>query len=407
MSIWGVCSTRDIFELGQPKTTNYHVERYGGNLNPLSAVSESPASEFIDSEDPCFQEAFADLSNFNKRMLSFQINKGAFGYFDSQRSDWLVLDAGALRFDLLKYEFVSNEKDSEKRYIYIEDFLSKNLKKLCDLGAIPGSYERIGLSAVADEEFERCMEEFCEKILQIYDEPQIILNEIYPVPLFLNDSELTTYQTPLVLKQRSNMSRGYRFLKKRLPEAHLIEFPCYMLADVNHKWGLGALHYVPEYYDYGLKAMDCITRNCGSCEEEKEKLHELKIECEEKTRRKYERLLLDLTNANAAFRVQAESQKAEIEELQAQSEELEDENAGLRSRAASLEKEVSAAQLRVEELSGVMKAQKAVATQQSAEIERQKAEIDRLHESNSWKIGRAITWLPQKMKKLVKGRRTQ
>lgn len=136
LSIWGVCSTRDIFELGQPKTTNYHVERYGGNLNPLSAVSESPASEFIDSEDPRFQEAFADLSNFNKRMLSFQINKGAFGYFDSQRSDWLVLDAGALRFDLLKYEFVSNEKDSGK-YIY-RGFSKQELEKTLRPGSHSG-----------------------------------------------------------------------------------------------------------------------------------------------------------------------------------------------------------------------------------------------------------------------------
>lgn len=246
------------------------------------------------------------------------------------------------------------------------------------------------------------MEEFCEKILQIYDEPQIILNEFYPVALFINGSELMTYQTPLALKQRNNMSRGYQFLKKRLPDAHLIEFPCYMLADANHKWGLGALHYVPEYYDYGLKAMDCITRSCGSREEEEEKLHELKIECEEKTRRKYEPLFLDLANANAALQVQVKSQKALVEKLQAQSEELENENVGLRSRAASSEKEVSAAQLRVEELSGVVEAQKAVSTRQSAEIERQKVKIDRLYASNSWKVGRAVTWLPRKMKKLLK-----
>lgn len=98
ISIWGVCSTRDCFAHGARSATVYRVVRYAGNLNPLSAVSESVAPVPVGRDDPRFREAFSDLSGFDQRMLMLRVNKGAFSYFSSQHADWVVLDSGGSSF---------------------------------------------------------------------------------------------------------------------------------------------------------------------------------------------------------------------------------------------------------------------------------------------------------------------
>lgn len=55
-----------------------------------------------------------------------------------------------------------------------------------------------------------------------------------------------------------DINRGYRYLRKKLKGCHLIEFPNGVIGDENHKWGLYPLHFIPEYYDYGIEAIETI-----------------------------------------------------------------------------------------------------------------------------------------------------
>ena len=48
------------------------------------------------------------------------------------------------------------------------------------------------------------------------------------------------------------------------------------MADTNHKWLKHYMHYVPEYYDYSLKAVDIITQNAGGRPDEEKSLEVLK-----------------------------------------------------------------------------------------------------------------------------------
>ena len=242
-------------------------------------------------------------------MLMLRVNKGAFSYFSSQHADWVVLDSGALRFDLLRYEIDSDACGSEAAKAYVEVYKRRSIEKLCQLGAIPNSSEHIELDDVSDEEFESCMGKFCDEILRTCDEQHIILNEIYPVSFFTDDAKIVTFNGPrpaaleasLNTKQRKNMARGFNFFRKRFPLAHVIEFPCFTVAAANHQWGFYGLHYVSEYYDYVMEAMDLITqRNCSHAVEN-EKLHGLKTKYEEILRNKYEPQFVGLQKASADY----------------------------------------------------------------------------------------------------------
>ena len=294
INVLGVCTSRDIFTFGMggQESNGYVVGRYLESIDPVSALSKSVAPKELRHDDPELASAFDSLVNFRKRMLEFEINKGAFEYFEAVDSEWLLTDAGSLRFDLFKYEVASEDGDTETAYL--ETCFQGNILKLCDLGALPQPEAKITLDDVPDEEVDHCLEEYSDWILGLYDEDHIILNEVRPAHFFVDgdkagafdqDTGIFDYET--VARYAKNTDRGFDFLKKRFPRAHVIEFPRGTMADAQNYWGLHPLHFIPEYYDYGLEAVDIITKGGFSREEERRRLDELKARYEKIIRDKY------------------------------------------------------------------------------------------------------------------------
>lgn len=103
--------------------------------------------------------------------------------------------------------------------------------------------------------------------------------------------KINFFDSKIIEKWYININRGYRYLRKNLVGCHVIEFPTGMVADEGHKWGRASLHYVPEYYDYALEAVNVITQENLSYENEQEKLRNLKEQCEDLVKLKYETLM--------------------------------------------------------------------------------------------------------------------
>lgn len=76
------------------------------------------------------------------------------------------------------------------------------------------------------------------------------------------------------------MKLCFDYVKEYLKGCHIIEFPDNVVGDINHKWGRALLHYVQEYYDYALKAVDIITQNTDGNVDEKVALEQLKVSYE-------------------------------------------------------------------------------------------------------------------------------
>ena len=88
---------------------------------------------------------------------------------------------------------------------------------------------------------------------------------------------------------RAENTRRYNPFTARLNEhfsaklhgCHIIEFPDHVLADQGHQWGLGELHYMDFYYEYGAACIEVIMRGLPD-DEEKARLSVLKEKCSEK-----------------------------------------------------------------------------------------------------------------------------
>lgn len=65
-----------------------------------------------------------------------------------------------------------------------------------------------------------------------------------------------------------------------------------VLGDINHKWGLGPLHYISEYYDYAKKCVDIIT-GCIESQDKVKNLRLLKWNTEKELAKRYGDIVYD------------------------------------------------------------------------------------------------------------------
>lgn len=102
ISILGICVLRDIFGLHK-NNGDYQIDRFIQSVNPISSVSKSMLQKNIGHEDEEIQDIFRGEFNFYKRNLLFDLNKTIFPYLSEVKSEYLMIDAGTCRFDLLRY----------------------------------------------------------------------------------------------------------------------------------------------------------------------------------------------------------------------------------------------------------------------------------------------------------------
>ena len=290
ISIWGTCSSRDAFVFGRKfdreGLAEFQVDCYLETIDPLAALTKSVALTEFRADDPRYDDALKGMPNYHKRIVQIQINKEAFERLGRVHSDWLMLDCGPLRVDLAAYEIRRGGFQTETAYL--EHHYVKQLKRLENLGVIPAPDRIVHLDEISDEDFAARMEDFVQRILGMYDEEHIIINEVRPVKYYLGSERMGAFDVKEILQFRKNIDRGFAFLKKRLPKAHVIEFPRGVLGSADHQWGLNPFHYVLEYYDYVYEALDLITAGGCTREEEEARLGELKLRCEDLLMAKYE-----------------------------------------------------------------------------------------------------------------------
>lgn len=281
LSIYGGCITRDSFGF-QPDDGGYKIECYTKDIHPISAVTAPVALRKVDPDLPEFAPIFESMPNFQKRCLALDINCGAFEYYEPYHSDYLLLDASPSRFELLKYEDGKNEP----AYLTLRPKYKKLMEEVG--GILPEGVQEIMSCDIPDEEFDALMERFISHFLAKYPEDRIIVNIGYAVDFFIDGGMINIYTDREIPQQRKNFKRVYDFFKRRIPDAHYVEFPEGLVCNPHHKWGRYFYHFVDEYYDYVFEAMNIIMRSSLSLAEERERLNALKRGYEDILRKKYE-----------------------------------------------------------------------------------------------------------------------
>lgn len=177
---------------------------------------------------------------------------------------------------------------------YLSFVHEAKIRGLLNAGYLPAQAEIIELSKMDDNEFSFYMDLFVEQIKSRYCIDQIILVDCQAVPFSLSKKQdnINFFDNSIIRKWHININRGYRYLRRKLEGCHVIEFPKGVIGDEGHKWGRASLHYVPEYYNYGLEAVDIITQERLSFKEEQKKLRELKEKYEDMLKLKYEPMMV-------------------------------------------------------------------------------------------------------------------
>ncbi len=280
ISLLGIDCVRDIFEFHEDDA-GYVVDRFVQSISPISAVSNKILLKEFDLGDEVIKNIFKNKTNVYKKMVTLDLTKQTFSYLSEAHSDYLLIDAGNFRYDLLR---------DDSRGGYLTDLFPEINKALIKESYISSNATCIELSSFNDIDFENYMEKYVAKIKEIYNEQKIVLYEILCVPFFVNKARnrIGIFDYDKVQKQNQNIERGFKILKEKLPNSHVVEFPQGVLGDEGHKWGSAPLHYIPEYYEYGLDALKIITTGQLSFSDEKEQLAELKRAYEIKIKQIYE-----------------------------------------------------------------------------------------------------------------------
>ena len=280
ISILGLCVLRDFFGMKE-NNGGFEIDRFVQSISPISAVSNSMLQKRIDNSDEIIQNVFHDLTNFYKRLIKQDLEKSVFTYLSERKSDYLIIDAGNCRYNLLKYSAGGVDR-------YLTIVYEEKVKKLMDGGYLPAEAEIITLEDMKESVFEFYMDQYIDQILKLYNVEQIILVECRGVPFYINkhQNRIHYFDYERNKKWYRDINRGYRYLRKKLKGCHLIEFPNGVIGDENHKWGLYPLHFIPEYYDYGIEAIETIVGK--KTDDEVDTLRNLKEKYEDILKRKYE-----------------------------------------------------------------------------------------------------------------------
>ena len=124
ISILGLCVLRDFFGMKE-NNGGFEIDRFVQSISPISAVSDSMLQKRIDNSDEIIQDVFHDLTNFYKRLIKQDLEKSVFTYLSERKSDYLIIDAGNCRYNLLKYSAGGVDR-------YLTIVYEEKVKKLMD-----------------------------------------------------------------------------------------------------------------------------------------------------------------------------------------------------------------------------------------------------------------------------------
>jgi hypothetical protein len=226
----GSCVTRDIFG---PKFENgwndIHISMSFNRSSLISLMSEPFNLDL--SSNP-------NLNPYERRALSDDLNKNFFKYLSRLKYDghYLLIDFIEERFNIFsftgKYATVSNE------------FLKS---------AIAGTMDGKILGRQSEEAY-KLWEQGClfliREINAIFPASRIILHKAYWMSEYIDNGKTVLFPNQEEISRHNSMlEKYYSFFEYHCPGIAILDISSKgYKADLNHQWGLGAMHYEKGYY---------------------------------------------------------------------------------------------------------------------------------------------------------------
>ena len=232
INIFGSCVSRDILEFASEELFDIKLGIYIARQSLISSVSLSANINWNDIKLS---------SNFQKKMVLYDMNKMAFELLFKNKRKYLMIDLIDERFALGKFG------DSIITYSSCTANAGFNNQiNLLECTEKNGKYYFQGF------DIDIYLAEFCKRISQIYESQNIIIHEAKLLDFYMNNAGyFEKFEENITRRNRitnRKLSYIYTYLKNYFPDCICIDISNLFFAYENNKWGLAPMHYCSQYY---------------------------------------------------------------------------------------------------------------------------------------------------------------
>lgn len=279
------------------------------------------------------------------------------------------------------------------------------------------------------EEAAACAAVVCDEILRYYSRGDIILNEFYKATQYVaKDGTFRMFPADVLAECEqfnAKLKAANDVCESKLSGCHIIKMPAHTIAAENAEGGLSPLAFSSHYYSYVNRCIIDISNPLSERERERRlsgwfELYTERMNSEElharmrgyrSQRERFKAEVESLNGKNDELLAQKSSLKAELEAKRAEIAALNENSVRLQREAAEFEGRLSEAEGRAaaaEERNGKLVAELSAQNKKLAgEISAHRAvqaELSGVLASRSYKLGRAVTFLPRKLRDALKGK---
>lgn len=234
MDIHGSCVSRDVFR----EQDEIAVKTYIGRNSIMSTQYPVVSTKF--------QDTSSKNSDWEKRMLDIDFSKSLFEELEKSHSEYLMIDLIDEIFELVK---VVTDDGKESAVTNSQVLKKSDYRLLCKLDEVEVINTRnFPFSKIID-----AIKDYVNKIIKIYGEDHIIINEAYPVERVIDkDGIIKCFDQ----KSRNNIKHNryklelyYALLEYEMPKAYVIKMPDSISADANHNLGIASTCFEQRFYE--------------------------------------------------------------------------------------------------------------------------------------------------------------
>jgi hypothetical protein len=230
IDILGSCVSRDAFSIEKDK--KFQLDNYFARSSIISMYSKPISVRMEDIQI---------ASNFQKRMVYYDLTKEFQKYIKKSKSDFLIIDFIDERFHVLKT---------------VDSYITRSREFLMSGLTIKKTF-------VQEEErhelWKQKIDLFVNDIKTYFDPKRVILHKAFWQSEYKGkDGHIHQLQEPDIEKNNSILTDYYDYLEEKLKGINVIHLTGYV-SDENHKWGLSPFHYEDNYYIEFLKRLKLIS----------------------------------------------------------------------------------------------------------------------------------------------------
>lgn len=172
---------------------------------------------------------------------------------EENKPEYLLIDVASSRIPLLKYG----------EDLYITKMFPNTIHSMEKLEFLPNRWEEQTISDLKDMTLDEKISEYAMALKTLVPEERIILFEVRCVQYYveLESNTIHPFDNKIVDTFNRDIDKVFELIKKYLPQAIVVSFPCNMLGLRGHRWGTYPLHFIYEYYEYGFEAFNLINKS--------------------------------------------------------------------------------------------------------------------------------------------------